>query len=230
MVDTGNRAQFLNALGYLVVLATSEYWADISKMSGGRVILEKGPYLVIDWRISPQSWFALMMPNWLVVNGLQVDLRLRINDSLAFGQVFNGTNLGQRLIEGSSRAQIFFALVFQDFCFLKFSFCHVLKCSSQRALSLIGYDIVSVVGARSWIGFVKRGNISNSFDRIGCHELTILKHRAWPERHFAPIPTLLLVVVLKIVRSWTWSVWFCTHKVLVNEPGFCVSILIVLHQ
>ena len=59
---------------------------------------------------------------------------------------------------------------------LLFLFLHVLKGCTERALSLIGNDVVCIVLPRPWISLMQHWNISNSFYSIGIDKLSILKH------------------------------------------------------
>ena len=177
--------------------------------------------------------FALFISLRLIIDWLKIDLGLRVNDSLTLGQIVNGTYFGKRFIKCGLRVTEFLpANNLRESIVLLLLFLHVLKSCSERALSLISndVDIVCIVLSRPWISLIKHGNISNSFYGIGIDKLPILNHRSWAKWNFTFVPALLRFVIFDLVGSWTrFILRFLTHKVLVNEPGFCFTLLIAFH-
>ena len=194
------------------------------------IILKECFNLVIDRRIAFQVSFALFISLRLFIDRLKIYLGLRVNDTLTLSQIVNWAYFGERSIKGSLRAGEF--LLADYFCeglMLLFLFLHVLKGCTERTLSLIGNIVVCIVLARPWICLILHWNISNSFDRIGIDKLSILKHGSWAKWNFTFVPALLRLVSFDFVGSWTWVERRMTHKVLVHEPGFCCTRLIVFH-
>ena len=99
--------------------------------------------------------FAFFVSLRLFIDRLKINLCLRVNDSLTLGQIVNGAYFGEGSIKGGLwTGEFLFAHNFCEGLMLLFLFLHVLKGCSERALSMIGNDVVSIVLPRPWIPLI----------------------------------------------------------------------------